>query len=261
MFFYEIVNSPERACYLAKQVRGRVRGPARAAAAVLAPLASRGARDGAREGRRGPHGGAGLFRTLGTGRGPGGARGRSPRAPGHRKRAEPPRERGERAGGARATVTPRPRPQAFDEAIAELDTLGEESYKDSTLIMQLLRDNLTLWTSDMQVGVRARLPGDPGPLRDPCGLIGAACSRWRAGNGCAWTGRGGEAPRSIAGLPAPCDAPGPPRWLSAIASAAIGDGEPPRALAGHPLTRGRRRLAPHPVRPRPARRSRTRRGT
>ncbi|EPS59645.1 14-3-3 protein, partial [Genlisea aurea] len=38
--------------------------------------------------------------------------------------------------------------QAFDEAISELDTLGEESYKDSTLIMQLLRDNLTLWSSD-----------------------------------------------------------------------------------------------------------------
>jgi 14-3-3 protein beta/theta/zeta len=38
--------------------------------------------------------------------------------------------------------------QAFDDAIAELDTLNEESYKDSTLIMQLLRDNLTLWTSD-----------------------------------------------------------------------------------------------------------------
>jgi len=39
--------------------------------------------------------------------------------------------------------------QAFDEAIADIDTLTEDSYKDSTLIMQLLRDNLTLWTSDM----------------------------------------------------------------------------------------------------------------
>jgi len=39
---------------------------------------------------------------------------------------------------------------AFDDAIAELDSLNEDSYKDSTLIMQLLRDNLTLWTSDAQ---------------------------------------------------------------------------------------------------------------
>lgn len=38
--------------------------------------------------------------------------------------------------------------KAFDQAIAELDTLNEDSYKDSTLIMQLLRDNLTLWTND-----------------------------------------------------------------------------------------------------------------
>lgn len=37
--------------------------------------------------------------------------------------------------------------QAFDEAIAELDSLNEDSYKDSTLIMQLLRDNLTVRTS------------------------------------------------------------------------------------------------------------------
>ena len=75
--------------------------------------------------------------------------------------------------------------QAFDDAIAELDTLSEESYKDSTvrfnlisshvklgllqivmltyvtaikqLIMQLLRDNLTLWTSDIQ---------DPAPAEE-----------------------------------------------------------------------------------------------
>jgi len=38
--------------------------------------------------------------------------------------------------------------KAFDDAIAELDTLSEDSYKDSTLIMQLLRDNLTLWTTE-----------------------------------------------------------------------------------------------------------------
>ena len=38
--------------------------------------------------------------------------------------------------------------KAFDEAISKLDQLDEGSYKDSTLIMQLLRDNLTLWTSE-----------------------------------------------------------------------------------------------------------------
>jgi len=38
--------------------------------------------------------------------------------------------------------------EAFDGAISKLDTLNDSSYKDSTLIMQLLRDNLTLWTSE-----------------------------------------------------------------------------------------------------------------
>merc|ERR1712224_1174690 len=39
---------------------------------------------------------------------------------------------------------------AFEDAIAELDNVAEDSYKDSTLIIQLLRDNLTLWTSDQE---------------------------------------------------------------------------------------------------------------
>jgi len=35
--------------------------------------------------------------------------------------------------------------RAFDMAISKLDTLDESSYANSTLVMQLLRDNLTLW--------------------------------------------------------------------------------------------------------------------
>ena len=35
--------------------------------------------------------------------------------------------------------------KAFDEAIADIETLTEDSYKDSTTIMSLLRDNLSLW--------------------------------------------------------------------------------------------------------------------
>jgi len=42
--------------------------------------------------------------------------------------------------------------EAFDEAISKLDKLDEPDYKDSTLIMQLLRDNLTLWTSSDEGG-------------------------------------------------------------------------------------------------------------
>lgn len=40
--------------------------------------------------------------------------------------------------------------KAFDDAIAALEELSEDKYKDSTLIMQLLRDNLTLWTTETQ---------------------------------------------------------------------------------------------------------------
>jgi 14-3-3 protein epsilon len=44
--------------------------------------------------------------------------------------------------------------QAFDNAIADLDGLEEDEYRDSATIMQLLRDNLTLWTSDLNDGQR-----------------------------------------------------------------------------------------------------------
>merc|ERR1711907_432557 len=39
---------------------------------------------------------------------------------------------------------------AFDTAIDHLDTLEDDEYKDSTLIMQLLKDNLTLWNTDTE---------------------------------------------------------------------------------------------------------------
>lgn len=38
---------------------------------------------------------------------------------------------------------------AFDDAMNVMDALDEDQYKDSAQIMQLLRDNLTLWTSSM----------------------------------------------------------------------------------------------------------------
>lgn len=39
--------------------------------------------------------------------------------------------------------------KAFDTAIQDLDEMNEEEYPDSASIMQLLRDNLTLWTTDL----------------------------------------------------------------------------------------------------------------
>jgi len=40
--------------------------------------------------------------------------------------------------------------QAFDDAIADIDQIEEDQYKDATSIMQLIRDNLTLWTSELE---------------------------------------------------------------------------------------------------------------
>lgn len=38
--------------------------------------------------------------------------------------------------------------QAFDDAVAELDNLADDAHKESTMILQFLRDNLALWTSN-----------------------------------------------------------------------------------------------------------------
>jgi len=42
--------------------------------------------------------------------------------------------------------------KAYDDAIEHLDTLSEDSFEDSKVIIQILRDNLILWTSDEQPG-------------------------------------------------------------------------------------------------------------
>uniref|UniRef100_A0A8C4R9N6 14-3-3 domain-containing protein n=1 Tax=Eptatretus burgeri TaxID=7764 RepID=A0A8C4R9N6_EPTBU len=41
---------------------------------------------------------------------------------------------------------------AFNAAMTGIDNVGEESYKDSTLIMQLLQDNLSLWSERPEEG-------------------------------------------------------------------------------------------------------------
>jgi 14-3-3 protein epsilon len=64
--------------------------------------------------------------------------------------------------------------QAFDDAIAELDSLSEESYRDSTLIMQLLRDNLTLWTSSDGGDGEAAGAGEASKEEKPAEASGAA---------------------------------------------------------------------------------------
>lgn len=48
---------------------------------------------------------------------------------------------------SKATVLAR---NAFDQAVGQIDTLSEDCYKDTTLIMQLLRDNLSVWTAELQ---------------------------------------------------------------------------------------------------------------
>lgn len=47
--------------------------------------------------------------------------------------------------------------EAFDKALTGLDKLEESSYKDSTCIMQLLRDNLSMWTGTVAADIDLRV--------------------------------------------------------------------------------------------------------
>ena len=38
--------------------------------------------------------------------------------------------------------------RAFEEAIANIDTVNEENYKECTMILQLIRDNINLWSGE-----------------------------------------------------------------------------------------------------------------
>lgn len=43
--------------------------------------------------------------------------------------------------------------KAFDQAINDIEQIRDEVYKDSTTIMQLIRDNLTLWSTELEEGL------------------------------------------------------------------------------------------------------------
>lgn len=42
--------------------------------------------------------------------------------------------------------------EAFDAALKEIDSLNDETYRESTNIMQLLRDNLSMWRFETAPG-------------------------------------------------------------------------------------------------------------
>ncbi|KAJ7936631.1 hypothetical protein B0H13DRAFT_1589443, partial [Mycena leptocephala] len=65
--------------------------------------------------------------------------------------------------------------------LRELDTISEDSYKDLTVIMRLLQDNLTIWTSDMsdsgQFHLSTQFPATTLMSEITCLLLGRKTNR------------------------------------------------------------------------------------
>lgn len=43
--------------------------------------------------------------------------------------------------------------KAYDEAISELDGADKQSYEDTTFIVDILRDNLSVWTGGSNIEI------------------------------------------------------------------------------------------------------------
>eukprot|EP00920_Eleutheroschizon_duboscqi_P021202 GHVT01049905.1.p2 GENE.GHVT01049905.1~~GHVT01049905.1.p2 ORF type:complete len:112 (+),score=43.24 GHVT01049905.1:514-849(+) len=71
---------------------------------------------------------------------------------------------------------------SFDAAVADMEGAQEETYKEATLLLQLLRDNLSLWTADVVAPRGGYAPID----------LLAGTGRGQGGEGEEGGGEGGE---------------------------------------------------------------------
>ncbi|KAI8872666.1 14-3-3 family protein [Ramicandelaber brevisporus] len=56
--------------------------------------------------------------------------------------------------------------EAFDTAISGLETLPDHEFRESSVILQILRDNLNLWTADIEADISENASAVPPPPAD-----------------------------------------------------------------------------------------------